>query len=779
MDKYRFDELIEIEKIQKFIKSLYNISGIRVSLVDGYGNVMASSGRSKVCNEFHRKSCITEARCIESNENILKDNWDKDKKYVLSKCENGMCFVAIPVYVGNKHLATLFYGQFFLENPKLEFFKKLSEKAGFDEEEYMKAINEVEVIPLDELKDKIEYLVHFAYWMGEIADRQLNILKAKAKIKENYKQIGEVYNDMVYIEDELKYQLEVLDKKEKMLLENEEKYKLAIDGVNDGVWHIDFEDRKMYISNRGKKILGINEITNNFYMDKINEYECNNNNELFSKLLDKVIKFNKEFYQHKFKITDKNNNAKYVLCRGKTLRENNSSVYAAGSLTDITSMIEAQKETKKLAYYNSLTKLKNRAYAMDKMPMLIEKIKKRKQVVSLFILDIDNFKAINDTFGHNIGDEFLKETSARLKMCLKDEDEIYHIGGDEFLFFIKSAKNRSEITSMANDLLYSFKEPFYIENHEIYYITASIGISILEYFKEDFQTLFNHADDAMHCSKKMGKDRYKIYNSNMNSNLYYETRLQNDLKEALLNNEFKVYYQPKVDTSTGELSGVEALVRWIKHDGEIIPPNKFISFAETRGLIGYISEKVTREACIQNKKWQDSQKSKFRTAVNLSAFQLQDKELFEKIQGVLDETGLLPEFFEVEITESVIMKNFKQSIYTLDKLRDIGVKVSLDDFGTGYSSLNYLKTLPIDSIKLDKSFVDNLTVDSKERFIVSTIINLSHGVDLKVIAEGVESKEQLKILTEYNCDEIQGYYFSKPIPPEEFEMKFLSDDALK
>ncbi|MCY6959077.1 EAL domain-containing protein [Clostridium brassicae] len=435
--------------------------------------------------------------------------------------------------------------------------------------------------------------------------------------------------------------------------------------------------------------------------------------------------------------------------------------------------VKTEKATKKLAYYNPITELRNRAYVVRKLPAVINNIKKDKSTVALCILDVDNFKAINDTFGHFIGDKFLKEVSVRLKKVLGLTDEIYHIGGDEFLFLIKSVTDKKVIEDMGQKLLNTFKEPFYIENHEIYYITASMGIAMLTSKKDGFQELFNYADDALHYAKKEGKDRYKIYTSNMHSTLYCETKFKNDLKMALNNDEFKVYYQPKIDIVSGNISGVEALVRWIRQDGKIIPPNKFISFTEKTGLIGNISEKVTRKACIQNRMWQQAKDIKFRTAVNLSAFQLQDKELFEKIQSILKDTGLSPEFFEVEITESVIMNNFKQSVNTLNRLREIGVKVSLDDFGTGYSSLNYLKNLPIDSIKLDKSFVDNLTMDSKERFIVSTIINLSHGVDLKVIAEGVESKEQLKILQEYKCDEIQGYYFSKPVPPKEFEIKFL------
>jgi EAL domain-containing protein (putative c-di-GMP-specific phosphodiesterase class I) len=371
--------------------------------------------------------------------------------------------------------------------------------------------------------------------------------------------------------------------------------------------------------------------------------------------------------------------------------------------------------------------------------------------------------------GHLEGDEFLKKISGDFVSIIKDIDYACHLGGDEFLFLIRKVNTKNEIEQFVKNLLSLFKKPFVVREQYIYYITASIGITMMPDYGYDLQTLFNHSDDAMYYAKRNGKNNYKFYKDIMSSNIYEETKLLNELKSALYNDEFKVFYQPKVKADTGEILGMEALVRWQKQDGTVISPSQFINFAEKRGIIVSIGEYVMKEACRQNKLWQQKGLKPLRIAVNLSTCQLADENLFDKIQSTLEETGLSPNYLEVEITETMIMKNFEISTNTLNKLRSIGVKVSLDDFGTGYSSLNYLKKLPIDCVKIDKFFIDNIILDPKERFMANSLINLFHGIGLTVVAEGVEHLDQLELLKEYRCDEIQGYYFSKPVNARDFE----------
>lgn len=319
------------------------------------------------------------------------------------------------------------------------------------------------------------------------------------------------------------------------------------------------------------------------------------------------------------------------------------------------------------------------------------------------------------------------------------------------------------------NILNIFKDPFSLNGQKIYYITASVGITMIPDYGYDMQTLFNYSDDAMYYAKRNGKNKYVFYRHKMQSTIYEDTKLLNELKRALHNNEFKVFYQPKIKVDTKEIIGMEALVRWQKEDGTMVPPSQFINFAEEKGIILPIGEYVMKTSCLQNRKWIDRGFKPVRVAVNLSACQLADEKIFYKIKDMLKETGLPPSYLEVEITETMIIENFEASIRTLNKLKDIGIKISLDDFGTGYSSLSYLKQLPINSVKIDKSFIDNITLDLKERFVANSVINLVHGLGLTVVAEGVETEEQFLLLKDLGCDEIQGYYFSRPVSLEEFE----------
>lgn len=773
--KYKFSDLVDIEKLQKLLDSLHNATGIRSGIVDVDGTVLTASGWKEISTDFYRINRITRENCIESDKAIL-NSINEGEKYIISKCKNGMFYIGTPVIIENIHIATVFTGQFFLEKLGSKYFREIDKKEEVDEAEYTNVIEEVGVVSEEEIKLIVEHLGELSQCLTEMVYRQLKQLEDSKKLNENYIEISAVYEQLAATEEELRIQYNTLCEKEELLRVNERRYKFAVDGANDGIWDINLETGIVYLSNRGKDIFNIEEQGNTFHISEVEKYECNGNNQFFIEKIQEILNSNTDSYNQEIKFIDKNGKEKHILCRGKALRKAGEITYAAGSFTDITNRKKSDEITRRLVYYNPITGLKNRTYIMQEFPNLIEKTKIENGRAALIFIDIDNFKAINDNFGHLAGDEFLRKISKNLRKILKYEDYLCHLGGDEFLVLVRSAKDKKQLEKISESLLNMFKKTFKIKNQEIYYITASIGIAILK--KEDnFQTLFNHADDAMYCAKKEGKNRYKIYTPEMNSTIYYETKLHKDLKYALRNNEFKVYYQPKIDINTGKISGVEALVRWINAEGKVIPPNKFINLAEERGLIGYISEKVMTAACNQNRKWNNTNSS-FRVAVNLSAFELQDERLFEKIKNILKNTGLCPELFEVEITESVIMKNFERSIQTLNKLRGIGVKVSLDDFGTGYSSLNYLKNLPIDAIKIDKSFIDNLTVDSKQRFIVSALIDLSHGINLKVVAEGVESKEQFEILKEYGCDEIQGYYFSKPIASEEFEETFLRNNLI-
>jgi diguanylate cyclase (GGDEF)-like protein/PAS domain S-box-containing protein len=576
--------------------------------------------------------------------------------------------------------------------------------------------------------------------------------------------------ELTLTEEELRVQMDELYTMNEKLTLSEERYRLAIEGANDGIWDVNVCENKIFVSDKFKEIVGINSKGNTYDLDYfLTMIFGNNKDEIANNIR---ARFREKFLSHslEFPIITSFGEEKYVLFRSKTVwNSKGEPVHVAGSLTDITDRKKAEKTIENMAYYNDITNLPNRTYAMTILRDIVEKLLHDGEKFALFFLDMDNFKTVNDTFGHAIGDKFLKKASERFKACLRERDIVCHLGGDEFVFLISHNNNIDEINEILDKILNLFKIPFNIEGNEIFYVTASIGISIAPENGEDLETLLKNADTAMYYSKTTGKNKYEFFTSNMQFQFREKLKMKNNLKTALLEEEFTVFYQPKVSVRSGKIIGMEALIRWISPKDGMIPPSEFIPLAEETGLIVPIGEYVIRKVCMQNKAWQESGKKPLRIAVNLSIKQLQRKDIVQTISSILDEIKLDPKWLEIEITESMVMENFERAIGILMELKNMGVRISLDDFGTGYSSLNYLRVLPINAIKIDKSFVDGLHAGSKENFIAATLINLAHGIGMKVIAEGVENSEQVKILKSYDCDQIQGYYFSKPVPAEEFE----------
>ena len=423
------------------------------------------------------------------------------------------------------------------------------------------------------------------------------------------------------------------------------------------------------------------------------------------------------------------------------------------------------------AFYSSVTGLPNKNYVLNTLAKDISKLDKDKYAI-LISLDMDNFKAVNDTLGHSAGDKFLKQAGKRFRRVINIRDYVYHIGGDEFLFLIRSVNNKDEAETMVKKIQNVFKEPFDIEGKEIDYVTASLGIVVINQDGNDFETLYNCADDAMYASKRLGKNKYRFYDKEMYSNIYEKTVKKKAIEEGLEKGEFKVFYQPKVSNEEKFL-GAEALVRWIKDDNKIIPPSEFIEFAENEGLIKYIGEVVIIEVCKKISEWIGKGYKNFRIAINLSAEQLINEKLCDKALNIIKEFEIPFEYIEFEVTESTIIKDFHIAIRSIKKIKSYGIKVSLDDFGTGYSSLNYLKKLSVDSVKIDKSFIDTLVFDDASNVMVNTIIKMCHYFGYEVVAEGVEKRDQIECLKDLNCDIFQGYYFGKPMNDISFENEFL------
>jgi len=417
--------------------------------------------------------------------------------------------------------------------------------------------------------------------------------------------------------------------------------------------------------------------------------------------------------------------------------------------------------------YDYLTGLPNQILFRDRLNLALAQAHRSKNILAVMLVGLDRFKVINDSLGHAVGDGLLQEVAGRLSNLVRRSDTVARTGGDEFALIALDIKKGENAANVAHKILDIFKEPFYIKGHELY-ITASIGIATYPDDGENAETLIRNADTALGRAKEEGRNTYQLYTPEMNARATKRLEMENGLRRALERGEMVIYYQPKADIRTGLIRGVEALIRWKHPKLGLIPPFEFIPVAEETGLIIAIGEWVLRSACLQNKAWQDAGLPPVRVAVNLSARQFQQRNLVEIIDQILLETGLESRWLELEITESVAMRDADFTIKMLREFKKRGIKISLDDFGTGYSSLNYLKRFPLNNLKIDRSFVKNITTDIDDRIIASAIIVLAQNLNLDVIAEGVETEEQLVLLRERRCNEIQGYLLGKPMPADEF-----------
>lgn len=443
----------------------------------------------------------------------------------------------------------------------------------------------------------------------------------------------------------------------------------------------------------------------------------------------------------------------------------------AGFARDVTERQEAADRILFLLGHDTLTTLPNRIALQSTMAHAVAKGRSRNTLIALLLLDLDHFKGFNDTLGPGMGDRILFEVAGRLKESVQEKDTVSRQSGDEFAILINDCGNVSMVALIAERLMASIRRPLLLDGHDIA-LTACIGISIYPEDGDDVEALLKNADTALHAAKAVGRDSYRFFEAEMNSIIGERLRMEHDLRQALAKRELFLDYQPQYDTRDGRMLGVEALLRWRHPQHGLISPASFIPIAEETGLIVSIGEWVLDEACRQNAAWLAAGCGPLVVAVNLSALQITQPGLSATVSAALRRHALPPELLELEITESVLMRDTDRALAVLSELRQIGIKVSIDDFGTGYSSLNYLKRLPLDKLKIDQSFVRDLPRDANDVAITQAIIAISSKLGLAVIAEGVETREQFEFLRSNGCDQIQGFYFSRPRPPAEIIDEF-------
>ena len=474
---------------------------------------------------------------------------------------------------------------------------------------------------------------------------------------------------------------------------------------------------------------------------------------------------------------DLNGCDRYLVFNAAPIRNNRGELLAViETLEDITERKRYQEQLEYQANYDGLTSLPNRNLLGDRIRQALLISYRSHQEVGVFVIDLDNFKLINDTLGRDGGNTLLKAVADRLKGCLRSGDTVAHQGGDDFTVVISDQSLSDNAALIAGNMLEVIARPLRINGHDLV-ITASIGISIAPKDGEDVQALLKNAELAMYRAKEQGRNTYQFYTGQMNARSLARMSLEHQLRAALQREEFLVYYQPKVNARTGSITGMEALVRWQSPEMGLIAPDTFIPLAEEIGLIVPLGAWVLRAACAQNMAWQDAGLPPLTVSVNLSPRQFRQQDIASLIEESLAETGLDPRFLELEITESMVMHDADRVTAVLGSLKRLGTSLSMDDFGTGYSSLSYLKRFPFDKLKIDKSFVRDITCDPDNAAIAKAIIAMAHSLHMKVIAEGVETKGQLEYLRSQGCDEMQGFYFSKPVPAPEFE-RLLREQSL-
>jgi len=481
-------------------------------------------------------------------------------------------------------------------------------------------------------------------------------------------------------------------------------------------------------------------------------------------------------YEHIFRIKNPNGELKWVMDRGRSVKagtddnKNNQQDYLEGILVDITEHMLSQQQVEYLATRDPLTELANRYLFNDELISHIDRFREDTSIALLFI-DLDRFKTINDSLGHQVGDRLLKLVAQRLKDCIDENTLLARLGGDEFMVMMKNPANIAAVEALAHTINVVLRKTYELDYYKLN-TSCSIGISMYPQDSIESHILLRNADTAMYSAKAKGGNRYQFYTNEMNQKVNSRLTIETELRRAIKQNEFEVHYQPQVNAHTGELEGAEALVRWIHPTAGMVSPVEFIPIAEETGLIRDIGDWVLEQACNTFQQWNLESELNLSVAVNVSVTQLDDSFVL-RVQEILKQSGFDKDNLELEITESLLMDNIEENVRIMDNITRQGVRFAMDDFGTGYSSLSYLRQFPISKLKIDRSFVNDITDDSDDEAIIRAIIAMGQTLKMKVIAEGVENHQQLLLLQTMGCDSYQGYYFSKPLPAENFYEKYI------
>jgi len=581
------------------------------------------------------------------------------------------------------------------------------------------------------------------------------------KLQASFEEVTAASEELAATEEELRSKFDELTKTQQRLIESEERYYLAVEGSNDAIWDWSIKDNQIYYSDKFYQIIGHdrNEIN-----DDITELIHPEDLENVIRVNNVHLKGDSSFIRYEFRIKTKNEGYKWLLNRGKAIFDDQGRVMRiAGSITDINEIKKHENMIRRLAYFDSLTGLPNRVVVYEEAAKSIECAINSNHQGALIFIDLDNFKSINDSCGHSVGDLLLVEIGIKLSGKLKDNGLVSRLGGDEFIVLIKDLREKGQLEDCFRNIIEVFHSPINTAGNT-FHISASCGIALFPDNGTSVDVLLKNADIAMYHAKKAGKNTYVMFDKNMNEQLIERINLEAGLRKALENNELILHYQPQIHLATGRIYGFEALIRWDSPKHGHLMPLAFINIAEESGLIIPIGNWVMRTACHFIKFLHEQGYGELKIAVNVSVLQLMQTDFVETIINILNEVSLAPSYLELELTETVLMETLGSNFEKLRRLHELGVIITIDDFGKGYSSLSYLQNLPVNKLKIDKSFINEI---GSGKDLTETIVRIGQKSNLSVVAEGVETEEQLQLLLKTNCNLAQGFLFSMPVSEEE------------
>ena len=592
----------------------------------------------------------------------------------------------------------------------------------------------------------------------DITEQQDYSLRAEKEVKDEIGDMADVFNGM----------LNKIETETQRLYSSEEKFRQLATLSPVGIFQINLKHQITYVNSRWIEITGINEpmASLEHWLGRIRNEDRRRTLKAWSSLIQNHQEFVVEVG------FEKHGEVTWTIIEASVLHDGKGDVYGyMGAISDITDLKNAQLQMENLAFYDPLTGLSNRRLFQDRLSKAVAESKRRKTFVALLFLDLDQFKRINDSLGHDAGDQLLVETANRLRNSVRETDTVSRIGGDEFTVLLSDVDSTHGVRHIADKILKNLSQPIVLKKQTVIN-TVSIGITMAPTDASDANKLMRNADMAMYRAKAMGRNNFQFFSEDMNKEMMGYLEIEKDLRHAVENDdEFIIYFQPKIDLLSYKFVGVEALLRWKPKDKDMIPPDRFIPVAEESGLIIPIGKTVFRKSLMKVKKlmnlgiWPDNAK----VAVNLSARQFSDPNLTNDLNEIIEMTGFPVENIELEITESTLMDHVENAIYTMRKLKQMGISIAIDDFGTGYSSLSYLKRFPIDVLKVDRSFVMDIPNDVSDMEITAAVVAMAHKLNLRVVAEGIETKEQVDFLRSNRCEYGQGYLIARPMPIDELE----------